>query len=120
MAKIPGYLFLILGLIVSIASSVINKKELTIFVYIGYLFIAYGAAKILISLILKNEKHDNKEKQLQVPEAVRNNPQLRKEYQQKFGKIAKDMQGYVGYCPSCGTPMRGINIFCHRCGRRLQ
>jgi len=116
MAKIPGVVFLVMGLVMVIASSYINKVQdsnsLSFFIWIGYLFLAYGAAKVLIDFVLSRDKMERKLSE-RLPEEA-NKPSIRREYKKKFN----NMYGYIGYCPKCGTPMRRINIFCHRCGMR--
>ncbi len=116
MAKIPGYVFMIIGGLLSLISFSVNKSQnsnsLTIFIYVGYLFMAYGVARVLINFILKNEKsRDKKIKANELPEDLKI---MDKTSKMLTGK--KDLYGYIGYCPKCGTPMRRINVFCHRCG----
>jgi hypothetical protein len=130
MVKIPGYVFIGFGAILSISSYFINlsngKNSLTMFIYLGYLFIAYGVAKLLINFILKPEKksvsgpnffgrslpeQDNanmsKESNLRTQQPPKLNPQQK-----------NDLYSYTHQCRKCGTPMRRINIFCHRCGMK--
>jgi hypothetical protein len=126
--KIPGIVFLITGIILSFVSSHINKTNdsasLTIFILIGYLFIAYGAAKMIINYILKKDRkaEDSSIKKNNLPENLQTHPKLKQEYQTSRNNPApvQNAYSYTGYCSNCGTPMRSVNKFCHICGTRQQ
>ncbi len=64
--KIPGWLWLIAGIGVAVLSKVISARDasnaaaMTLFFYVGLLFIAIGIFKILIKVILSNKKDKNR------------------------------------------------------------
>lgn len=119
MAKIPGIAFLALGLVLFFISRTMGK--LAVFVYVGYIFIAYGSAKVIINYILKKDKSGGfirKDKRL--PEDLGNEMQGTRNNARRDKGKAHGLLGYIGYCQGCGTPMRKINLFCHRCGLRQQ
>lgn len=144
MAKISGWVFLSIGILLSTVSFYINNSQginsMTLFIYFGYLFIAYGIAKIAVKFIMNKEKsRGNSNKQL--PEIsnnknsrnkvfsqnttnnnYKNNVQSNNKLNNKTSVSSQnknnDLYGYIGYCSRCGTPMRKINIFCHRCGTK--
>jgi len=120
MAKIPGIAFVLIGILFTAMSYYINNLQdtnsLNAFIYVGYLFIAYGIAKILIAYITKKGKSDelfNQKKGSQLPDEESLNEVVERK---KHHKV--DLYGYIGYCRKCKTPMRGINRYCHRCGLR--
>lgn len=100
MAKIHGVVYIILGLFVSIASYKINYDKLYPFFYIGFLFVIYGVAKILISFINKEEKKGFVNKQ--------NPNQFRQTAKQQYKR-----------CRTCGNVARASDNFCPRCGARF-
>jgi len=138
MVKISGWVFLIIGGIFSGTSLFINTSQKTnnmnLFLYFGYLFIAYGIAKILISYISGKDKNEKNIKK-RLPEN-NNKPfgEIRKESKNNNQQVhhhinnthqsqnnipsSKDSNGYIGYCSRCGTPMRNLNVYCHRCGMK--
>jgi len=119
MAKIPGVVFVLIGVLFSFFSHYINKLQktnsLTLFVYVGYGFIAYGVAKVVIGYILKKDKKGESEDAFkdQLPEEESTSQIVAAKKAHK-----SDLFGYIGYCPRCNTPMRKINRYCHRCGVR--
>ncbi len=141
MVKISGWVFLSIGGLFSGLSLYINKSQktnsMTMFLYFGYLFIAYGIAKILVSYIMrKDSKSTNKQKnrhklsKAKVNRKNSNNQHLpsyntENQYQSSQGKVDgknsnnnQTKDGYIGYCKRCGTPMRELNTYCHRCGMK--
>ncbi|MFT4303107.1 MAG: hypothetical protein ACMXYG_00950 [Candidatus Woesearchaeota archaeon] len=120
MAKIPGSIFIIIGILFSFLSFYLNNLQgttsLTVFIYVGYLFIAYGVAKVIIAIIMRKEKSPTKDKRLfDDSEGIPDAPNLDSDRRNNT-KVKMDLYGYIGYCPKCSTPMRKINIYCHRCG----
>ena len=49
-----------------------------------------------------------------LPEDIEKNQYLKRQYNKKFNPL----YGYIGKCNRCGTPMRKINHYCHRCGMK--
>ena len=97
MAKIHGFVYLLVGFIVSIASYKINYERFKIFFYIGLLFIVIGAAKLVINFITK--KGENKAPENKINRISQNN--LLRRYK---------------YCPRCRNIVRANDRFCSRCG----
>ncbi len=148
MVKISGWVFVGIGLLFSGMSYYINfaqkTNSMTIFLYLGYLFLAYGIAKVLVNYIMrrdKSEKNANKQlpesndikwhrnndtknkthaKQNQASNTNRNNLNQPQNQNNPSNSNPKDMNGYIGYCPRCGTPMRNVNSYCHRCGMKQE
>lgn len=146
MAKISGWIFLGIGILFTGLSFYVNSAQntnsMTIFIYLGYAFIAYGIAKILVKYIMKknkNEKKLNKELPEDKTKWHRNNQKnnSNKHSQNninmnshnsnqntnnhiKNNPESNDMNGYIGLCARCGTPMRKVNVYCHRCGMKQQ
>lgn len=143
MAKIPGFVFIVIGVLLTAVSFYINKSQRTnsleIFVYVGYIFIAYGLAKIIIRYILgkgnpkvldgkelpddvdgtvKAQKLDQRNLNVEHHKTEPIIAEQKMPHEQRIHEPKMGMYGYIGYCTRCGTPMRKINRFCHRCGLR--
>ena len=98
MARIHGFVYIIIGIFVSVASWNINNEELQLFFYAGILFIGIGAAKLLLGL-LKNKKEDEK--------IV---------HHRKIQHQSQHLQQHYKRCKRCGSVMRANDRFCSRCG----
>lgn len=96
MAKIHGLVYVIIGILVSIASWKINKEALYLFFYVGILFIGVGAAKLLLSLI-----SNKKEEEIM--------------HHRKIQPQAQHFQHYRR-CKKCGSVMKANDRFCSKCG----
>lgn len=94
MAQIPSWLWLIAGIIV-IAGSLYVGEQISLFFYVGLLFIAIGIAKIVLNYILR--KKETKTEKTQMP---RTHPQY---------NICR-----------CGQYVRKTDNFCWSCGTRLR
>jgi len=127
MVKVHGGVFLALGVLFSglsfFVNSAQNTNSLTIFIYIGYLFMAYGIAKLLVQYVLKPKQ--NNSARIKRPQAYQaaqqqlgGQPVQHNHTQQRAVHNTPLPPGYIGRCSKCGTPMRQMNIYCHRCGQK--
>ena len=141
MVAIPGYVFIIIGVLFTAVSYYVNSSQgiasLTVFIYIGYGFIAYGLAKVIVRYVM----HQKGKQGIDVtkPMTPKHNPPVgtvhhhappsQAQHQmkphahqhpthQQAQHKAHVPPGYVSVCSGCGTPMRAVNIYCHRCGMR--
>ncbi len=89
---IPALVWLVVGVFVSVVS--LKVPNLLFFFYIGLIFIGIGVAKLVGKFILKK-----KVSKLEVKVV---NPQLFKT------------------CYHCKSHVRGVDLFCWRCGARLR
>lgn len=117
MAKIHGIVYLIIGIIMFGVSFVINKTHnnstLTLFIYVSYIFMAVGIAKLIVNYIMNKNKKDVGD--VNIDNTV---PQFKPLTDNKSNNTKNNLFGYIGVCPNCSTPMRRINVYCHRCGRK--
>ena len=104
MAKIPGIIYLIIGIFVAVASYEISYNKLYFFFYIGLIFIVYGVARIVIEFINKGE-----EKKVNSPNMRRN----------QLNQVKQTLKQQYKRCPNCGNVARGYDNFCARCGNKL-
>lgn len=149
MVAIPGYVFIVIGVMFAAVSTYVNRSQnithLTIFVYIGYGFIAYGLAKLVVKYIMKQKGKQSPDAVKPIPSAqntstgtaqhhaARHPPPVSSSHTQQQAHSHPQQQqhsthhqhhkahvppGYVGVCSGCGTPMRAVNLYCHRCGMR--
>ncbi|MAG39106.1 hypothetical protein CMO90_03380 [Candidatus Woesearchaeota archaeon] len=95
MTKIPGFVYFILGIIISAYSKYIEEKTkadfLTIFFYIGIFFIFIGIVKMIFA-----------------PSKTKKNFKHKKNY------------GHIMLCPRCKTKNYNYSRFCHICSYRLK
>lgn len=100
MAKIHGIVYILIGIFVSIASYKISYDSLILFFYMGFFFIALGAAKIVLGLILGKSKEEK-------PASSRQN----------YPNQAS-MNQYKR-CHKCSNVMKINDRFCSRCGLKF-
>jgi len=92
MAKIPGIIYICVGIMFMVASYILDAKretsKLTFFIFIGAFMVLMGLVKWAISMLKKSPK---KEK-----------------------SSAKPV-----YCGVCGSALRSFDNFCNKCGNRI-
>ncbi|MBN2112142.1 zinc ribbon domain-containing protein [Candidatus Woesearchaeota archaeon] len=94
MAKIPWYLWIIVGGVMFAVSYRIGES-MNIFLYIGLLFLVVGIFKMLVSFILGNKG-------------------------KKAVKQAAEMRTQQFTCPRCRAVISPDFYFCPNCGTRLR
>ena len=100
MAKIHGFVYIIIGIFVSVASWKINNEDLYLFFYAGILFMGVGVAKLLLSLI-RNKKEGEK---------ITHHKEISHHQTQHLQHYRR--------CRKCGSVMKANDRFCGRCGFR--
>lgn len=102
MAAIPSWLWLAVGLVVSVTAWYTEMSAF--FFWIGCAFVVFGVAKLVIGFMLgpKETKQEKKVVQRLAPAQ---------------GQMHPAHQYYR--CP-CGNPVKVSDIFCSYCGRRLR
>ena len=116
MAGIHWIVWLVVGAGVAVASQLIGGN-LSIFLYIGLLFLVVGIFKLIVRYITtpKESRAESQEMKREMPLP----------YQQQWhaykqpAATAVPQQQFV-YCARCGNPMRASDYFCSRCGTRRQ
>ncbi len=102
--KIPGTLWLIFGLAISIFSQIVKSKQdgntaaMQLFFYIGLLFIVIGIFKIVIKLVLNPKKENYIDTNIPT------------ESNEKFKIIL---------CPKCKAKNYASFNYCRNCGTKL-
>ena len=108
--KIHSWLWLIAGIAITIFSKIISGRDpsnapaMTLFFYVGLLFIAIGVFKIIIQLVLNKKSQKN-----------------------TYEKIAKKATNEVNnqdrfrivYCNNCGSKNYAFFNYCQHCGKKL-
>ena len=109
MAKISGFVYLIIGIFVSLVSYFSKNPSLRFFIYIGFLFGIIGIIKILITGAKKKKK---KEKPVRQRKVTHQHPIQRPQPIQHHKQ-------FTSYCQYCGNIVRISDNFCNRCGHAL-
>ncbi|MEM4239582.1 MAG: hypothetical protein QXM31_00555 [Candidatus Woesearchaeota archaeon] len=98
MAAIPSLVWLFIGAIVV---GISWYSDMPLFFWIGWAFIAFGIAKLIIIFVLGGKEKNEKRQAQQAA-------QHQHRYSHKY------------YRCLCGNPVRTHDIFCSYCGRRLR
>ena len=98
MASIPGLIYLVVGLFVAGFSLYLNAQRgaqtLLLFMYAGIALAGWGLLKIIYRAATKEPA--------------------------KLKESAHHPESLLAsYCNKCGSLVRRIDLFCHRCGARL-
>lgn len=117
MAKLHWIVFVIVGIIFTFGSWMINRERFVLFFYAGFVFLLIGAIKIIYS----GKESDASERGQKAMQQLNSNIQKKQHYLRpaNFSSAAKIALSKVKYCHNCRAPS-GINAnFCHKCGARL-
>jgi rubrerythrin len=147
MASISGWVYIIIGAAMSIASAAINYQKMMVFFYAGFIFIGVGFAKLAFAKILPELRPDTKMQgeiraqtlaQMQATRAQvqrqsalhRYEPSMQQVNRQathptaqqhtQAAKNAQQRQAQSYTCSSCGTRLHPSFTFCPRCGQKLK
>lgn len=102
MVKIHGIFYLILGAGVLIVSYNIDPQKFKLFIWLGYVFLIVGVAKLGIWFINRKKESSFERKE------------IRRDFYQP------QQQRVMRYCPGCGNGLRGNENFCPGCGQRVR
>ena len=128
MAKIPGFVFLFIGIAVFVVTAYapFEKSAKTLFTVIAALLIVYGIGSMAIDYSSKKKKANETKRARNDSNAKANpllNPQMqRQQMRQQYPaqQPARVPQGAVGFCSVCGSVARADDNFCGKCGSRLR
>jgi membrane-bound ClpP family serine protease len=101
MANIPSWVYILIGAIIAIYSKYIQTKlssdstAMTLFFWIGVIFILLGLGKMAFKVIAAREKT------------------------KKEPKTEQKSQTNIVACPNCKTKHYSTSNFCHKCGANL-
>ncbi len=98
MAEIAWWVWLGVGLLVAL-TSVFSGGKLTLFAWVGLVFIVIGIAKV-VSLFVLTPKEEKKVQQQRIPTPYQPQPAF--------------------YCPVCRFTVMPNDRFCKYCGARLR
>lgn len=99
MAEIKWWVWLGIGLVVTVTSAVIGGA-LWLFMWVGLLFVIVGAGKLVFKVVFAPKETRADKQAMQMPQA----------HQQP--------QAY--YCPRCRITVQPSDYFCRYCGSRLR
>ena len=147
MAAIPGWVYLILGIIMILASQLIKEpdgsKPMLVFLYVGIIFIIIGIGKYIFKAVFRKEdkksmqKHKLEQGYINTEHrghqhVIHPQHQQHKQYQQSSHPVS-NKQGYheiheaqhpqhmsIVTCPLCGTRHYSYASYCMRCGARIK
>ena len=96
MAKIHGFVYLIVGIFVALISYFSDNPSLKLFLYIGFLLGIIGIIKLFITSL-----------------------QRKKEKPVKHQTTTHKQSAFAKYCQRCGNIVRNFDNFCSKCGQAL-
>jgi hypothetical protein len=148
MAAIKGWVYLILGAIMTVSSQLVKDKEgtkpLLVFLYIGILFIIIGIGKYIFKRGAKNEQNTKPVNQPIAREQMQQqrraqhhgshpfNQQINSSSQQQPSNFFRGQHqvkpageqpvqhASIIACPLCGTKHYDYAHYCMRCGTRIK
>lgn len=147
MAKIPGWIITIIGIIVYIvtAYSPFEKVAKIFFTVIAAAFILYGTGSMAIDMSKKRRERAEKQMKQQAAAGIGMHPgyvqepaNMRKQQpvsqflnqrnpnaNQRAPNVPRQQAqaarpGVIGYCSVCGAGARSDDNFCGQCGARLK
>jgi len=148
MAAIPGWVYILIGVLMSVFSKIIegNTKPgtFTLFFWVGIFFVVVGIGKLVFKGVFKKEQNASGTPPLDQPLAPQNTDQRHQAYaqqaqhlqthrqfqqntdfsqgQHQVHRTAPQQQQHpsVIACPACGTRHYDYANFCMRCGSRIK
>jgi len=146
MAAIPGWVYVILGVIMLLASHFIKEsdgsKPLIIFLWAGILFIIIGIGKYVFKAVFKKEKHKprpavhkepvrpaqhtaHRTTPLHQPPPTQPRTSAHPKLTQLHGKHEVHRTQHPQHltiisCPACGTKHYSYANYCMRCGTKIK
>lgn len=107
MAKIHGFIYIVIGLFIVLASWKINLNALIFFFYVGWIFVLIGIIKLVLGF---GKNRDTKSPQQKIQHRNLAQPHQSLQHQQKH---------HYKRCHRCGNVMRLSDRFCSKCGLRI-
>lgn len=105
MVKIHWSVYIIISIVVLVSSyklnSQTNSRDFTLFIWIGYLFLVIGIAKLGIWFINRRKESPVERKNV-------------------AGIYKRAKQRRIRYCPRCKNALQGYENFCSGCGQRVR
>lgn len=124
MAGIHGFVYIIIGLSVTLFSNYVYNKtaipSLLLFFYLGLIFIAIGAFKLVKGFLLKDSAKPIKEKEPNQALAKMLNKDLANVDMNRTQQNHSMQQNQIIACQRCGTKHYANSNFCHICGYPLK
>jgi len=124
----PGFIWFLaglgIGLFVTIFSYVSDSESLIFFIYVGYLFIAIGAIKLVIRIFADGQ--EGKKQRSQQPQHHnqayyhQQTQQPAQHNQTTHHQAHNQAHPYqIYYCPRCRFQIKHGDNYCRQCGQRL-
>ncbi len=105
MADIPGWTWVLIGGIITLASARLGK-QFTLFFFLGLLFAAYGLYKV-IAVYINRQRESVHEHHAAY-------------HQAHSAPTQRQHAIHYLHCPRCKNLVRSVDFFCWRCGNRLR
>ena len=130
MVKLSGWVFLIIGAVVSVYSTYVQSKidspGLTLFFWVGIAMIGIGVFKLALAFVFGNKsKKDVTSNNLN--DKIANSlgfgkdlPKMDAEKLQRERGLILNRTKSIIICPNCSTKHYSNSNFCHMCGTRLK
>ncbi len=117
--EIPGWLYLLIGFIVTGVSYYVNSTQSTgkmlIFLAVGIVLMIVGIIKIIFGNFKQIDKDTKNPEDYYAKQAAQAINQVQTKNKQGF---RQSRIPNVKYCSNCGQILRSSDNFCFRCGNR--
>jgi len=100
MVAIPWWVWLGIGLFVTITSAVVGGT-VKVFIWVGLIFLIVGLTKVVILFVMRPRETKADQKAMQMPQPQYQAPK-------------------VSYCSNCRVAVQSFDNFCRNCGTRLR
>ncbi|MBR9703430.1 zinc ribbon domain-containing protein [Candidatus Woesearchaeota archaeon] len=120
---VPWWAYLAVGGLITgydlfLQSKVSSDSSMTLFFYLGLIFIIIGLGKIAFGKFAKKTNNDDKKTQQHYAKQLSQQQRAWQHEQQR--QASHPGQHNVHHCPRCGTQSQQGNNLCHKCGARLR
>ena len=126
MAKINGIVYMIIGLIIILVSWKVDRKELFVFIYAGYIMIVVGVVKLIfVRKVNTREKAGStvhparRHPQRQHTSTHHQSPQASQPHKSAPTGNMPMSSRETKRCLRCSNALSPYDKFCNKCGARI-
>jgi ribosomal protein S27AE len=125
-SDIPGWIFILIGVVISVISYVMNKtndsKSMTIFLFLGFALCGWGVAKMFLfagsNSFFKKKKKDNMNSNTKNYHSQNSHSVSNEKMHSSHNLVDEKMKlkKSIKHCPNCGYALHKTDNYCYNCG----